>query len=189
MNDIISILKNIVEERTLIVTTGPPSGGSSFCNLNCTSVHLIPPHIAAHNTRTNPTVSNSTSPNAVKTSPAVINTPTSIRLHVTFSSPNINALSNTHIGLDDLTIVKNVIDMRTKDRFDNPISKAVTNPHGIETPLYDFYEEDVMLLVSQIPNTNYLSTNKTTHLDMYSMTCLLLLLHQKILETMKKQCN
>ena len=149
MNDIISILKNIVDDNTLIVTTGPPNGGSRFCNLNCTSVHLIPPHIAAHNTSMNPIVSNSTSPNAVKTSPAVINTPTSIRLHVTFSKPNINALSNTHIGADDLIIVKNVIDIRTKDRFDNPISNAVTIPHGIETPLYE-EEEDVIMLVRYV---------------------------------------
>ena len=85
-------------------------------------------------------MSNSTSPNAVKTSPAVINTPTSIRLQVTFSKPNINALSNTHIGADDLIIVKNVIDIRTKDRFDNPISNAVTIPHGIETPWICFFK-------------------------------------------------
>ena len=71
---------------------------------------------------------------SAKITPAVINKPTITRLHVIFSKPKINADMSTQIGLDDLTIVKNVIDILTKDRFDNTISKAVTNPTGIETP-------------------------------------------------------
>ena len=46
----------------------------------------------------------------------------------------MNALNKTHIGLDDLIIVKKVIDILTKDRFDRPTSAAVMNPHGNETP-------------------------------------------------------
>jgi hypothetical protein len=59
-----------------------------------------------------------------------------MRLQVIFSKPNMNALSNTHTGLDDFTMVKNVIDIRTSDRFDSPISNAVTKPHGMDTPKY-----------------------------------------------------
>mmetsp|Transcript_2453 Transcript_2453/g.6091 ORF Transcript_2453/g.6091 Transcript_2453/m.6091 type:complete len:160 (-) Transcript_2453:365-844(-) len=143
MTDISNMLKNMVDDSTLIVTTGPPRGGSNFCSLNWTSVQRIPPQIAAVKTSTKPTVSNSTSPNAVKISPAVINSPTIIRLQVTFSSPNMNALSNTHIGADDLTMVKNVMEIRTKERFDNPTSNAVTSPHGIETPKYVFHDISV----------------------------------------------
>lgn len=73
-------------------------------------------------------------PNAVRISPAVISNPTIIRLKVIFSSPNMKALSNTQTGLDDLTMVKNVMDILTSDKFDRPISKAVTKPHGIDTP-------------------------------------------------------
>jgi hypothetical protein len=132
--DMSNMLTNIVEDSTLMVTTGPHNGGSSFCSLNWTNVQRIPPHIAAPKQSMNPIVSNSTSPNAVRISPPVINNPTIIRLQVIFSKPNMKALSNTHTGLDDFTIVKNVIDIRTRDRFDIPISRAVTNPHGIETP-------------------------------------------------------
>ena len=82
----------------------------------------------------NPIVSNSTSPKAVKISPAVINNPTIIRLPVIFSIPNINAESNTHTGPELLTMVKKVIDIRTSERFDKPTSAAVTNPHGTEMP-------------------------------------------------------
>ena len=126
----------MVEDNTRIVTTGPPRGGSRCCNLNCTSVHRIPPQMAADRTSMNPMVSNSTSPNAVRISPAVINKPTNIKLHVICSNPNIKALSNTQTGAEDLTIVKNVIDIRTNERFDKPISNAVTNPHGIEMPSF-----------------------------------------------------
>lgn len=129
------MLKNMVHDSNRIVTTGPHRGGSSFCSLNWTNVHRIPPHIAAPKTRRKPIVSNSTSPNAVRISPAVINSPTRIRLHVIFSRPNIKALSNTQTGLDDLTMVKNVIEIRTRERLDNPMSRAVTNPHGIDMPL------------------------------------------------------
>lgn len=52
--------------------------------------------------------------------------------------PKIKALSNTQIGLDDLIIVKNVIDILTKERFDSPTSAAVIKPHGIETPVVCF---------------------------------------------------
>ncbi len=38
-------------------------------------------------------------------------------------------------------MVKNVIDIRTRERFDNPISRAVTNPHGIEMPSSVMFEE------------------------------------------------
>mmetsp|Transcript_24942 Transcript_24942/g.53797 ORF Transcript_24942/g.53797 Transcript_24942/m.53797 type:complete len:143 (-) Transcript_24942:434-862(-) len=134
------MLKNMVDASTLMVTTGPPRGGSSFCSLNWTNVQRIPPQIAADKTRRNPTVSNSTSPNAVKISPAVINNPTMIRFQVIFSRPNMKALSNTHTGADDLTIVKNVMEIRTRERFDKPTSTAVTKPHGIETPKYTFHD-------------------------------------------------
>mmetsp|Transcript_27266 Transcript_27266/g.57370 ORF Transcript_27266/g.57370 Transcript_27266/m.57370 type:complete len:237 (+) Transcript_27266:403-1113(+) len=126
---------NIEDERTLIVATEPFNGGSNLCSLNCTSVHRIPLSIAATRTITNPTASNSTSPNAVSSSPSIINTPTVIRLHDTFSMPKKKALASTHIGLDDFTIVKKVIDILTRDKFDNPTSTAVTNPQGIVTPM------------------------------------------------------
>lgn len=132
------MLKNMVDANTLIVTTGPPNGGSSFCSLNCTNVQRIPPQIAADKQRQNPTVSNSTSPNAVNISPAVMSTPTMIKLRVIFSKPKVNALSNTQIGADDLTIVKNVIDIRTKDMLDKPTSNAVTSPHGTEIPVQKY---------------------------------------------------
>ena len=125
---------NIDGDSTLITTTDPFNGGSSLFSLNCTSVHLIPEQTAADRHRKNPIVSNSTSPNAVNNSPATIKPPTATRLQVTFSSPNKKALSNTHIGLDDLIIVKNVMDILTRDRFDKPTSNAVINPHGIDTP-------------------------------------------------------
>jgi hypothetical protein len=64
-----------------------------------------------------------------------MSTPTAIRLHEICSMPNMNALSNTQIGLDDLTIVKNVRDIRTNERFDRPTSAAVIRPQGIDTPL------------------------------------------------------
>ena len=94
----------------------------------------MPLQTAAVKHRKNPIVSNSTSPNAVNNSPATIKLPTVTRMHVIFSSPNKKALSNTHIGLDDLIIVKNVMDILTRERFDKPTSKAVMNPHGIDTP-------------------------------------------------------
>lgn len=123
---------------TLIVTTADFKGGSNRCTFNCTSVHRIPLQTAAPAHNRNPTVSNSTSPNAVNSSPAMINIPTAIRLHDTCSMPKIKALSNTQIGLDDLIIVKNVIDILTKERFDSPTSAAVIKPHGIETPVVCF---------------------------------------------------
>lgn len=131
-----TFLSSVLTEgaSTLIVTTADFSGGSNRCTFNCTKVHLIPLQTAAPAHNRNPTVSNSTSPKAVNSSPAIINTPTEIRLHVTCSIPNINALSKTQIGLDDLIIVKNVIDILTNDRFDSPTSAAVIKPHGIETP-------------------------------------------------------
>mmetsp|Transcript_3455 Transcript_3455/g.5728 ORF Transcript_3455/g.5728 Transcript_3455/m.5728 type:complete len:158 (-) Transcript_3455:297-770(-) len=141
---------NIDGDSTLITTTDPFNGGSSLFNLNCTRVHLMPLQTAADRHRKNPTVSNSTSPNAVKSSPATIKPPTATRVHVTFSSPNKKALSNTHIGLDDLIIVKNVIDILTSDRFDKPTSNAVINPHGIDTPRNVFQD----IIFTTVPPKN-----------------------------------
>ncbi len=121
--------------NTRIVTTDDFKGGSSRCTFNWTKVHRMPLQTAALAHNKNPTVSNSTSPNAVKSSPAIISTPTPIRLHETFSIPKMNALNNTQIGLDDLIIVKKVMDIRTKERLERPTSAAVMKPHGIETPV------------------------------------------------------
>jgi len=52
----------------------------------------------------------------------------------------MNALNNTQIGLDDLIIVKKVIDIRTNERLERPTSAAVMKPHGIETPKYVLHD-------------------------------------------------
>lgn len=124
---------NMDDASTLIVTSELLSGGSSLCTLNCTSVHLIPLQTAAAAHSTKPIMSNSTSPNAVRSSPSIIRTPTATSVQVIFSSPKMNADRSTQIGDDDLIIVKKVIDMRTSDRLDSPTSAAVTNPQGTET--------------------------------------------------------
>mmetsp|Transcript_9238 Transcript_9238/g.20053 ORF Transcript_9238/g.20053 Transcript_9238/m.20053 type:complete len:137 (+) Transcript_9238:978-1388(+) len=134
IDDSANIVKNIVDASTLMVTMGPPSGGSSFCSLNWTNVQRIPPHVAAPKQSKNPFVSNSTSPKAVKISPAVIKNPTIRRLQVIGNRPNMKPLSSVHTGPDDFTMVKNVTDIRTRERFDKAISAAVTNPQGIEIP-------------------------------------------------------
>eukprot|EP00580_Thalassiosira_gravida_P000396 CAMPEP_0201617242 /NCGR_PEP_ID=MMETSP0492-20130828/35827_1 /ASSEMBLY_ACC=CAM_ASM_000837 /TAXON_ID=420259 /ORGANISM="Thalassiosira gravida, Strain GMp14c1" /LENGTH=59 /DNA_ID=CAMNT_0048085431 /DNA_START=63 /DNA_END=242 /DNA_ORIENTATION=+ len=57
-----------------------------------------------------------------------------IRVGVMGNNPNMKPLSSTQMGADDFIIVKNVIVIRTRERFDMPISAAVITPQGIEMP-------------------------------------------------------
>mmetsp|Transcript_4534 Transcript_4534/g.10060 ORF Transcript_4534/g.10060 Transcript_4534/m.10060 type:complete len:105 (+) Transcript_4534:925-1239(+) len=83
------------------------------------------------------------------------------RIQVTFSRPKKKALSKTHIGEEDFTIVKNVIEIRTRDIFDKPTSSAVMNPHGIETLKYVFHD----IFLTTVPPKNDGNIEETLKLN------------------------
>ena len=105
ISDKSKVLKNIVDAITLMIAIGPLIGGSNFSNVNLAITQRVPEHTVDAIQRRNPVVSNSTSPNAVNSSPPVINKTTTTRGRVIFSIPNATALNDTNMGEEAFTMV------------------------------------------------------------------------------------